>query len=183
MEKIYLAILLAFIPFINFFLKYLFSYRAGELGLFKKHVITYYFDWVFVPFNFLWVYTFNLPFIYLICFALLSLIFFSVLIFLWIDLHKKENRPVYMFDIKSGKIRSAGLVELFFFVFEAVLIFSFLFSSIVDTFVYFEIFILFVFLLLSLFSSFRIHGKINSFDLFIVILGFLVLFGKMFFWG
>ncbi len=181
MDRLILAMVLAAIPIINWLFKYYFSSILGELNLFKKHVITFYSDLLFIPFNFLlgFCIRFNLKLVFL--FFIVSLLLFFYMSSYWIKLHKKEKRPVYLFDIKKNKIKLAGYVELLFFTIEAVIILSFLFSPIRSIWSIFSGSLLIIFLLLCLPSSYKIHGKIERSDLIFVLAGLIILLIKLFY--
>lgn len=181
MEKIFFGLLLALIPIINFFFKYYFSKRNKELPLFKKHLTTYYFDWIFLPFNFFLVYTLNLELKNILIIIFLSIISFIFLLLYWIKTHKKERRPVYLFDIKSERIKPAGFIELLFFITQCTLIFSFIFSTLNNSFVYLQLIFLLFFLLTSIFSSIKIHGKLDKVDGLIALLGLILIIIKFIF--
>ena len=181
MNLLLIGLILAIIPVINFSLKYFFSFRAGELGLFKKHFVTYYADWIFVLFNFLWIFSAKANFKALFLFFIVSIIVFITLNLYWIKLHRKEKRPVYLFDIKSGKIKPAGIIEFIFFIFEATLIAGFVFSNVSSIFVYIESAVLMFFLLLCIPSSIKIHGRVSTSDMLFVVLGSIVVVGKVLF--
>ena len=175
MNLLIISLVLALIPLINFSLKYHFSSKDKELKLFKNHWFTSYIDWLFVPFNFLWIYTFDLEWNYLILFAIISLIFFLALQHLWIKQHKKERKSVYMFDIKTEKIKKAGYVELLFFTIESTLLLGFLFSTIISQIVYIETAILILFTLAVIPSSIKIHGKLAWWDGLLTLIGIICL--------
>lgn len=181
MNFLLIAIILALVPLINFFLKYYFSSAIGQINLFRQHLMTYYADWLFVLFNFFWIYTFNLDI--MINFILISISIIATLSLqvYWINLHKKEKRKCYMWNIYSKKITLAGIVEVVFAIIETYLILAFVFSTSRSLFVYLECFILFIFLLLAIPSSIRIHGKISKNDLILVISGFIAIIGKVLF--
>lgn len=180
MNPLMLGLVLALIPVFNFILKYYSSIKNKNLKLFRQHFITYRVDWIFVPFNFLWVYTFYTNYKFLWIFALLSLVIFGILGLYWMKLHKNIQKPVYMFDIKTGKIYFAGFVEILFFVFELALILSLIFSNVLNIFVLMEITLLLIFLLLVIPSSIKMHGRLIFGDALFIAIGLIILIIKLF---
>ena len=84
-----------------------------------------------------------------------------------------------MFDINSGRIKPAGIIEFLFFIIEATLVAGFIFSSASSIFVYFESATLIIFLLSYIPSSIKIHGKISTSDSIFVLIGLIVLIGLL----
>lgn len=181
MDLVIVSLLLALIPFINFILKYYFASKNGELQLFKSHITTYCFDWIFVFFNFLWLSVVNISLSKIFILLIISILVFITLNVIWIKAHRREKNKVYLFDINSGKIKPAGYVECLFFIIESVLIAGFIISTIKSGLVYIELIILLIFLLSCITGSIKIHGKISKFDLIMVTIGFIVIIGKVLF--
>ena len=159
MNLLYLGIILALIPVLNMILRYRFSKRSGEFHLFRKHPTTFYLDWLFVPANLLCVYAIDISWMFMGIILAFGALTFFLLNRAWIKQHKQENNPVYLFDIKTGKMKPSGFVEAAFFIIEFTLGFSMFFSTIKNMFVYLELAMGFAFLIASFFSALKIHNS------------------------
>ncbi|MFH1503385.1 MAG: hypothetical protein ABIE36_01890 [Candidatus Diapherotrites archaeon] len=174
-EYVLIGLILAILPIISWLLQFHLSRKKKELPLFKKHPPTYLLDWLFVPFNFFWIYTiiFNLNAFILL--GVVSLLINYVSAKYYIKQHIKEKRPCHLFNIKNSKSSAAGYVHAIFSVIQSFLILTFLFSGIMNVFVYINSIALFLFLLPILYSSKKIHGKISGPDRAIFVAGIIIL--------
>jgi hypothetical protein len=179
MEKIFIGILLALLPFISFYLQKGFCAHEHRLRLFRGYPMVFYVDWIFVLFNLFWVFciSFNTGLWLIVFFVILvgNVTFYNI----WARIHVKEKNPIDLYDIKSKRITHAGVVHLIYAQIQACLVFIFIFSSVENIFVYFNSMLLLVYLLGGLRSSKIIHGKIIAADWFLMGLGILAVFGKI----
>jgi hypothetical protein len=170
MNRLYFAILLALIPILSFTFQYYFSKRENLLKSFKRHFTCYYFDWIFVPFNFCIAFILNLNAILLYCF-LISFIFTIVSHIFWL----RKNSNGYMFNFEKKRISFAGVAHLIFMTVEAAFV-LFLFFSSLNIFSYSAFLFLVIFSMSGLYGSKITHGKIDLSDLvFIGVLLILIL--------
>ena len=179
MEKIFLGVLLALIPVVNFCLAYYFSKKDYRLHLFKEHWSCYFFDWIFVPFNFFVAFSINIGSVTL-SYALLVSVFVSFFIhWFWINIHKREKIDFYMYDLKADRFTRAGIVHFIFFVIELALVSLFFIFSLNDVFSYLALFLIACFFLSTIPSSRHVHGKVKESDGVFLFLGLAILAGKL----
>jgi len=168
MNLLIIAIILAAIPLINWLAEYYFSKKDKQLTLFKKHFTCFYTDLILIPFNFFAAFAINLSSIYLLGIIILAILSALILYPYWARVHKKENNPIFMFNAKTQKVSKAGISHFIFQIIETIIVFSFLFSSLVNIFSYLASAFLLVFILLLLVGSRKIHKKFILSDVFFV---------------
>lgn len=178
MEKIGVGLILALIPILSWFIQYLLSKREGKLNLFRKHLSVYYFDWIFVAFNFFWVYVVSFNFNFIMYSLLISFVATLLIHIFWKNLHLKEKKPVYMYDFKKKKITLAGIWHVFYHLIQLFLVILFLISDVSNVYSYLALFCLLFFFVGATFSSRSIHGKVSMTDIPFLILGFLIIVVK-----
>jgi len=181
MEKIYIGLILALIPVLSWSLQYYLAQKQGILKLFKGHPSVYYLDFIFILFNFSFVF----------CFVFNKIIFFSSILgaiigtifihLLWIKVHLNKKLPFYMFDIKTRRFTYAGIWHFFYCIFELTLVFLFLLSSLSNLFAYICLFLIFIFFIGTIPSSKYIHGKVSMTDIPFFIIGLVIILIKFYF--
>ena len=171
--------ILALFPLISWLLQFYLSKSKKELHLFKKHLPTYFMDWVFVPFNLFWVYTITFNIEKFAILGLVSIIINYIGSKYYIKKHREEKRPVHLFNIEDGKSSTAGHIHSVFSMVQMFLIFTFILDSTLDIFTYINIGLLFLFLLPALFASKKIHGRVSMPDLGLFLIGVLILVLKL----
>jgi hypothetical protein len=179
MNLIWIGIILAILPILNFFLTHYFSSKQGKLKFFKKHLTGFYNDWLFVPFNFL--------FVFVIAFSLKwGIVLFFVSLIASLLTHKyyakmitKENNGSHFYDVASKKWTYSGYLHFIFSTIQTALILMFLIFSIKSYLTYIAGAILIVFLSCMLVASKKMHGKIPTFDLVEVIAGIALTLARM----
>lgn len=179
MEKLLISFILIAIPIIYQILTHILTSIRGELHLFKKHPTCYYTDWLFIPFNFLLAYTINANFQIFSMFFLMSLIINWIMHNYWFRIHTKEKKESFMYNIHLKKITPAGIVHFIFQSIQSTLIFIFLIYSTKSTITYIECGILLLFVLSSIPSSKKIHGKLIPSDLAYFIIASLIILAKI----
>lgn len=179
MNKLSIAILLTTLPIISFLLQYYFAARRKKLDLFNKFKPVKVLDWVFIPFNFLLVYvvSFNVKLSILLLMAVL--IIDGIFSQIWLKIHKKEKNEFSLYDLKKGKMTAEGYVHKIYGNLQAVLVGLFIFSSIKNTFVYVELFLLTLYLLGGIYSSISIHGKWIKADKIFILAGLAIMIVKL----
>jgi len=180
METLLIAVILALIPVLSWFIQYHLAKIDGKLKLFEKHLSVYYFDWVFVVFNLLWIYSVSFNYFIIVFSLIVSLIVTSLIHIFWKKLHIKEKKPVYMYDLKKRKITPAGVWHFLYHFIQLFLIIVFLLSDVSNIYSYLALFCLFLFFVGATFSSKSIHGKVSLTDWPFLILGFIIFFIKFF---
>jgi len=182
MDFLLIGFILALIPILSWFIQYFLSKREGKLNLFRKHLSVYYFDWIFVAFNFFWVYVVSFNFNLMMYSLLISLVATILIHIFWKNLHLKEKKPVYMFDFKKKKITLAGIWHVFYHLIQLFLVILFLISDVSNVYSYLALFCLLFFFVgatSSSSSSRSIHGRGSITDIPFLILGFLIIFVKL----
>jgi hypothetical protein len=179
MEKIIFGVILAFLPLISFFIQKKFCAHEHKLRLFKRYPMVFYVDWIFVLFNLF------LPLVVSANYDLWLLVFVIILIAnlvfynIWARIHIREKNPIDLYDIKQKRITHAGKVHLIYAQIQAFLVFIFIFSNVINIFVYLELLFLLIYFIGGLFSSKAIHGKIILADWILMGIGFLAVVGKL----
>ena len=171
--------ILALFPLISWLLQFYLSKSKKELHLFKKHLPTYFMDWVFVPFNLFWVYTITFNIEKFAILGLVSIIINYIGSKYYIKKHREEKRPVHLFNINNGKSSTAGRIHSVFSMVQMFLIFTFILDSTLNIFTYINIGLLFLFLLPALFASKKIHGRVSMPDFTIFFIGVIILILKL----
>jgi len=177
------GLILASLPIINWIIEYSFSLKDKRLNLFKKHLTCYYFDFIFVFFNFLWVYVFNLNLLQTFFLSAISLIAGIFLYIHWSNVSIKEKKESFMFDLKTKKVTGAGIAHFVYQTIQLFLVLGFLISSVKSSIAYIECVIFGLFLIAMIPSSKKIHGKVLFSDLVFSIMGIIVLIIKMIYIG
>lgn len=175
MQKWMIGILLALLPVVSYFLQYYFAKIQNDLKSFKKYVPTQIMDWVFIPFNFIWIYIVNLSLMYYF-FILVFLVVAGSLMGCWWGLLNREDRYACRpANFKFGH----SLVHIFYFLIQGVLVLSFIFSSIKGGLVYFGCLFLGIYFLSAIYLFRKIDKKIELPDWVYIIFGLLVVLGKL----
>jgi hypothetical protein len=181
MKEVVISIILALIPLISFYFQYYFSKKHNFHHIFKKNPACFYFDWLFILFNFFLIYTidFNFQKLFILFFvSLVGNLFFHIE---WAKIHIKEKKEAHMFDIKNKKITKAGIVHFLFSFIETILIGLFILSFSKSIFVYLELSILFFFLIGLLYSSKKVYGRVIPIELALVLVSFAMFLYKLYY--
>ena len=178
--KLLIAVILAILPIISFFLQYNFSKKENCLKAIKKHVTVFYSDWIFVIFNILFVYSVSFTSIGgLILILIFSAIANIAMHIYWSRLPIEEDGS-HMYNSKTRKLLNAGKVHFLFSTIETALILTFLFSPTINKFYLYESAILGLYFLSYIPSSLKIHnGRLLISDLITCILGILAILIKL----
>lgn len=178
--NLFIGIALGLLPVLSWFIQYFYSIKNNKLKLFKNHPQTYLLDWLFIPFNILWVYTISLdiPLFFIFLGSSISINFFSDKFYK--KMHIKENRNIHLFSLKTSKLNTAGYAHAIFSVAQLFLIFSFIFSRVSNIYVYANLIILALFLIPNIYFSKNVHGSIDKYDLALVLFGLLMIALKLF---
>jgi hypothetical protein len=180
MNLILIGIILALLPVLNFFLTYWFSSKQGKLKFFKKHLTGFYNDWLFVPFNFLIVFTIAFSLKWSIALFLISLLLNLLIHKYYAKVIMKENNGSHFYDVALKKWTYSGFAHLVFSTIQTALILMFLAFSVKSYLTYIEGAVLIVFLSCMLVASKKTHnGKFLDSDLVSVIIGIVLTLAKM----
>jgi hypothetical protein len=157
-----LAIVFAVIPLIVWTLNLIFSKVGGHFNLFKRHIILFYTDFIFVGFNLFFVLSVSFSwrpffFIFPVCFMIGVI---NSVYFLTGDSKKK------LFLVgKSGTILLENLTHALFFGFEATLIFlCFVLEIISESYFLIGLAFLLVYVLMIPYASKKINGRYIVYD-------------------
>jgi len=178
MERILVGILLALIPVINFCLAYHFSRQEGKLHRFRNHFTFYYADWLFVLFNFLFVFAVRGDYYWAFVLALFSIVCAFIMNIIWFAHHRKTKNEGHMYNFKTRRLTRAGLTHAIYLPIQLFLIIYFVFFSINNIFSFANLVILLPYFLSYPLTSKRMHGRFIFTDLFAFVLGLGVLLIK-----
>lgn len=182
MDLLYISILLGLLPIISYVFQRYFSKRDKLLNEFKNHGMVSYSDWLFIPFNFVWIYAVSINLTIFITLLLIAIIANVWLHFdYWLKAHLKENKKTHMYYLSKKRLSSAGKVHLAFSIIQTILIFSLIISPINSFLGYLEMAILGLFFISYIPSSIKIHGKILPSDGITAFAGVIVVLVKVLF--
>ena len=153
----------AIVPINMFFQRY-FAKREGRLELFRSHFSCHGIDWLFVIFNFLWIYSVTLNLFWGILALGISLVVNFVSHYYLSQAGNGKCVGCHMFDGKKKKILPAGIVHFVFATIELVLLLIFLFADISSVEAYLATFVMLVFFVLVPYGSMKMHGKVIPYD-------------------
>lgn len=176
---IWLIIFLVLLPLISWLLQYKYSKEKGDLKKFKAYMSIYYFDWLFIPFNLLWIYSISVNKILFTTSIVSSLIITILIHKFWLNLHIREKRPMYMYNLKNRKITKAGIVHFIFHFIQLTLVLIFLLSNNNSLQSYLSLLILSLFFLSTIPGSRKTHGQVKETDSLFLILGILIIILKL----
>lgn len=179
MNKLLIAIILGILPAISFFLQYYSSKKYGKLKQFKRHFQCCCLDWLLVPFGIIWIYIINISLNMFLFLLGISLILNSITHIYWkyAIIRNKEN--CHMFDLKTNAANLSALVHFLFSTIEFALFLGFLFFAPNNLLTLLAGTLMILFLLGGFISSKKIHGKIILSDLILILLGILIVLGKL----
>jgi hypothetical protein len=155
-------LLLSLLPILSWCLQYYFSKKEKLLKIFKKHWTCYYGDWIFLPINFLFIFSIQLDY-FIIYFLIISLISNIIIHKYWINQNKKYKTASHLF--KEGKLKIPGYVHLIFSTIQMTIILSLLFLNPIFPYYFIQLFLLLFFGLIMLYGSYKTNSKISFLDL------------------
>jgi hypothetical protein len=177
-----IALILAFIPVLNFYLQYTFSKKDNKLNVFKSHWTAYYGDFAFIPVFMFFIYSFTGFEISHILISLFFALTFNIaehLIFIKMGSTPGENW-VWV-NQSEKKLTSAGWVHFLFSTFATFIIVLAAFLIPVLPFYYlFYIFMLLISFILP-FGGYKIHSKFQFPEFIIGLAIFIVFTLKLFY--
>ena len=179
MEKIFVGILLALLPVINFCLAYHFSRQEGKLHKFRNHFTFYYADWLFVPFNFLFVFAVRVDHYWALVLGLVSIVCSFIMNIIWFAHHRKTKNEGHMYNFKTRRLTRAGLTHAIYLPIQLFLILYFVIFSINNIFSLINLVVLLPYFLSYPLTSKKMHGKFVFTDLVVFIFGLAVLLVKL----
>jgi len=177
--QILFALFLASLPITNWLLEYYFSKNINQLKLFRKHFTAFYADLVLIPLNFFIAYIIQVNIFYIFILFLFSLSLTFILYPYWSKIHNQEKNPSFMFNNKTKKISSAGISHFIFEVLETVILLLFLLVNTFNFISYINFALLFLFLILCLIGSKKIHKKVILTDLIFAIFGMALIIVRL----
>lgn len=176
------SIALALVPVFNFALQHYFSKKDDLLNLSKKHWTTYWGDFVFVIFNFLFLYSVTINTAAVLSLIILSTIANIIIHILFIKLYNNPECIYYMITRNHSNLTRAGWVHFAFSTFQTFLILLAFFSSMVFPQFYLLYFSIYLVSVIFSYGSKKIHGKIMWYD-FLVSICLIVAFSIKIFVG
>jgi hypothetical protein len=166
------SILLALLPFLKWGSQYVISKKNGLLKSFKKHWTAYYADWLFVGFNFFFLYAVNFSKVFYL-FLVISLTLTLCNHHVWGKNNKLNKGSSHFFQKKSDKLNLSGVIHIIFSAIEMTFVLSVLFLSSIIPFIFGALFFTFLFGISMIYGSYKIHGKISKMD---GLVGILIIF-------
>lgn len=181
MNILIIAILLACLQLVHALLEHYDSKKNKRIHLLKRHVTDYYLDWIFVPFNFLLLYSVSFNINILLIVSALAFLGNLIVHYYWFRIHTRLEASSYMFDSKKNKIHFSGYVHFLFSIIETILIIMFFFSSIISSLVYIEAILLLIYFSFLVIQSKKVNnGRFEYSDLVVCIVGIAALIVKIF---
>jgi len=177
-ELIIGLVLAAIVP-INIFLQGYYSKIEKRTELFKKHFTCYWIDWIFVLFNFFWIYAVDFDLLYWAASLFVSLILNLIAHHYLANMEEANAAPSHLFNRGEKRILPAGFVHLVFSIIETAMLLIFIFSSLESFAAYIEICIIIAFFLLVPYGSKKIHGRVIPYDWIFFCCGIIVVIGKL----
>ena len=182
MNLLVLAGIFALAPILNFILVYEFSKKYGTLKQFQNHLSCYYLDWLFLPFNILWVFSVSIlleDFMYIL---LISMLGSLAIHYYWITNSIKSGQEGHLLDLGRRTFSPAGVVHALFTGFVVSLFISYLIFAFEGILSYLVGIIMILFFMGGFVSSKRIHGKVILSDALLLVLGILAILIRFFLW-
>lgn len=180
MEKFFLGILLAFIPIISYFFQYFIAKKNKRLVAFRNFLPVQIMDWVFIPFNLIWIYIINLNFVF--NFYLVILTFFGALIlFFWWGKEDPKNSKWEDYSFRKGRFRAEGWVHGVYAIIQGFMVVVFLLSSIKSILSFIGSLLLLIYFMLGVIAIKKLHRKFSPPDLFYIISGLIISIIKIIF--
>jgi hypothetical protein len=173
-----IACILALIPLAHQAITYALSYWKGRLHLFRGHLVMYYADWVFIPFNGLIVYLISPTTEDIVLFLIISLILVSIFHTYWMIQLIAEQREVHLYNGRTKTAYITAPLHFVFSTFQTTVALLFLTSPSTNPLMFVGIGLLGAFLLIGLLSSHKIHGRAIFPDIILIIGGFILLAAK-----
>ncbi len=159
-----IALTLASMPLIAWILQYYSSRKNSRLNLFKQHWACFKGDFIFVPIGFLFIYSIRPNF--LIClFFVFGLITNLLAHKMWARKNKERKSESHFFYKDSDKLNLGGYAHLIFSTILIALILSYLLFEPLSPIIFIGLCLVFTVGVFMLVSSYKIHSKIDKFDL------------------
>lgn len=176
--KFALSFLFGIIPLFVWAIQYKKSKEEGRFSLFKKHWACYKGDFIFVFIGFLFPFSVVLKSSFFIL-LVISFLFNLLIHRFWAEKNKKRISESHFFYKNSTKLSFSGFVHLIFSTIYTAIIFSILLLEPVKPYIFFEIFFLFLFGIIMIISSYKIHSKVDRTDFLIASILIISVFLKM----
>lgn len=177
----FISLLLALAPIIAIRLQYFFSKKDKVLSQYENHWTTYKGDYVFVPLNFIFLYSFSPTLKTTILAFLFSLAANIIQHYIFVKMYSKPNSAFHMVNTKKQKLSRAGWVHLIFSTFQLTILITALFSPIVTPWFYLYCLNVFAVSIMFLVGSKKIHKKVIFYDIFISFVLFAATITKVLF--
>jgi hypothetical protein len=180
MESVYVivSLILALLPLISYYVQYFVAKRSGRLVAFENFLPVRYMDWVFIPFNFLWLYVVNIELIFNI-YLILFVVIGALILLLWWGKQDPRNSKWEDYSFRKGKFRAEGWVHGVYALFQGFLVVVFLLSSIKSISALIECILLLIYFFIGIVGISKLHKKFSAPDLFFVIVGIVVVLIKI----
>jgi hypothetical protein len=162
--KILIAIFLALFPIFSWIGQYFFSKKNNLINSFKKHWTCYYWDWIFIIINVVFIYSIELSNIIYI-FLLISIVINLFTHYIWWKENIINKSEWHFFYYKTNKLNGAWIIHLIFSIIELTIFLSILFLNPIFPFIFIELWFIIIFWILIILWSYKIHWKINRMDL------------------
>ncbi len=182
MNLLILAGILALAPILNFVLVYEFSKKYGTLKHFQNHLACYYLDWLFIPFNILWVFSVNILLGDFLSILVLSMLGSLAIHYFWITKSLRSGQEGHILDLEKETFSPAGIVHALFTGLVVSLFLSYLIFAFESILSYLAGLIMVAFFVGGFVSSKRIHGKIIFSDAIFLVLGILAILIRFLLW-
>jgi hypothetical protein len=170
-----LSFIFGSIVIINFVLQYYFSKENGRLKQFKNHFAGYYLNWLFLPFNILFIYSVDLNFFSIFIVLTLSTIATIISHKYWGKKSLKNLEDGPFFKKGTNNLSKSGKVNSIFSVVQLSLIILFMIHNNGSLLSHLLLLPIVIFLLMGLISSKKIHGRVILSDLLMIIIGIILL--------
>jgi hypothetical protein len=174
-----ISMLLALMPLASYYIQYFVAKKNKRLDAFRNFLPVKYMDWVFIPFNFLWLYVVNITLafnIYLIIFTLIG----ALILLLWWAKEDPKNSKWEDYSFRKEKFRAEGWVHGIYALFQGFLVVVFLFSQTGGMLALVEGFLLLIYFIIGIVGIHKLHKKFSVPDLFYIIVGIAVTLIKLF---
>ena len=158
MSNLVFGIILASLPVLSYFLQKKMSQKNNQLKIFERHWLVRYADWLFVPFNFIFIYVVEFVFIQAVVILIISVILNIVLHRYWGSLSANSD-SCHFYDKNSDKLTVAGYVHFVFSTIETAMVIMFLLYAASNIFTYFGLFLLALIASSFIVNSYKMHHR------------------------
>lgn len=175
--KLFISILLALVPVLHFTLLYYFAKKNDRLHFVRKNYALWYTDWLYLPFNALYVYTLIInPILLGLSFIFSMTVSIITHHFIRDRAVKQEGKTLF---VSKGKYTHEAHVHFIFSVIEMSLVLNALFSvpiSIFYTYLFIPILLYFA---AWLFLMKRIHGRWDELETSVAVISMILIIAKL----